>query len=233
MPAFALPREAAYVVITATTAMIWTILVWNIRLFVRTKIHGSLSWDDIHCTIATILGIFNSSITIVQTSYGLRRRVDHVAPSVAQQQQLLSWIAALLFILALCFAMLSVCFLIVRITKRTSQVWLAYAIAVVTSVWAVIALFLIAFMCHLPRPWVTTPLSRCGDIVSFGLFRLRCSTDTVLQYHTWMGIAIVNAVLDLANIIAAIVFLWSVRMPWRTKALVLALFAMRLLYDKD
>ena len=46
-----------------------------------------------------------------------------------------------------------------------------------------------------------------------------------------MGIAIVNSLLDVANIAIAVVFLWDVRMRWRPKALVLALFAARLLYD--
>lgn len=51
--------------------------------------------------------------------------------------------------------------------------------------------------------------------------------ESVWQYHAWMGV--VNAVLDFANIIAAVVLVWNLKMEWRIKALVLALFSMRLL----
>ena len=48
-----------------------------------------------------------------------------------------------------------------------------------------------------------------------------------------MGIAIVNSLLGLANIVTAVIVLWSLRMEWRTKALVLTLFATRLLYAES
>jgi hypothetical protein len=45
----------------------------------------------------------------------------------------------------------------------------------------------------------------------------------------WIGITVARCVLELANIVAAVVLLWSIRMPWRPKAVVLAAFAVRLL----
>ena len=166
MPAFNLPLGAAHIVITATTGLIWTLLVWHIRLFIRLKIHGPFSWDDIHCTIATVLGICNSGLTILQTSFGLGRHTENVSSLTAYRQHFLAWLAAMLYYLAICFSLLSVCFLIIRITKRTEQARIAYAVAAVTGVWAVVALFILAFQCELPHPWKTRPLSRCIDIVS-------------------------------------------------------------------
>ena len=165
MPAFSLPLGAAYVVITATTAIIWTILAWLIRLFIRLKIHGPFSWDDIHCTIATTYAVLQSCLTISSTSSGLGHHIDSLCPSTLNYQHLLGWVSAFMFLLALCFSMLSVCFLIARVTKRTEQVRIAYAIAALTVLWGVISIFVVAFQCDLPQPWQTVPRSRCFNIV--------------------------------------------------------------------
>lgn len=169
MPAFHIPLAAAYVIITAVTGIIWSSLVWLIRLFVRLKIRGPFGWDDTLCTIATILAIINSSIVIRQSHYGLGQHIGTLSPALIEKQQLLSWIAGLLYILALCFAMLSICCLIIRITTHTGQGWIAKTIAAVGIIWAVVAFFLIAFICKLPHPWITRPLDRCVDIVSLAV----------------------------------------------------------------
>lgn len=165
MPAFNLPLPAAYVVITATTAIIWTVLTWFIRLFIRLKIHGPFGWDDTHCTIATVSAIIQSWITIAQTRFGLGSHHANIPHSIEERQLILGWAAGFFYYAALCFSMLSVCFLLVRITKRTDQVRIAYGIAILTAVWGVSAVFVLAFQCTPPRPWDIQPRSRCINLV--------------------------------------------------------------------
>ena len=165
MPAFNLPLPAAYVVITAVTGSIWTILTWFIRLFIRLKIHGPFSWDDIHCTIATVLAIFQSCLTIAQTGLGLGSHTDTIAQSRIDRQYVLSWAGTVFFYMALCFSMLSVCFLIVRVTKRTDQVRIAYGIAILTGLWGFVSVLTLAFQCDLPNPWDIEPRNRCIHLV--------------------------------------------------------------------
>ena len=166
MPAFHLPLAAAYVVITATTATIWSILTWHIRLFIRLKIHGPFGWDDIHCTTATIFAILQSSLTVAQTSFGLGEHNNKVTPAGRERQEKLAWVGTFFYLLALGFSMLSVCLLIVRVTKRTQQVKIAYSIAILTLIWTVASCFVVGFQCRLPTPWVTRPLTRCINLVS-------------------------------------------------------------------
>jgi hypothetical protein len=166
MPAFHLPLAAACVVITATTATIWSLLTWLIRLFIRLKIHGPFGWDDIHCTTATVFAILQSSLTVAQTSFGLGRHNENVASELRERQEKLAWVGTFFYLLALGFSMLSVCFLIARVTKRTGQGKIAYAIAVLTAVYTVICCFVIGFQCRLPTPWVTRPHTRCIGLVS-------------------------------------------------------------------
>lgn len=86
--------------------------------------------------------------------------------SVIYKQQFLIWLANNIYLAALCASMLSVCFLISRITRVTRQVRIAYGIAVLNVLWAVASIATIAFQCKLPIPWRTRPHSRCIDVVS-------------------------------------------------------------------
>jgi hypothetical protein len=166
MQAFSLTLPAANVVITAATATIWSLLTWHIRLFIRLKIHCPFSWDDTFCTIATVFAVLQSSFTVAQTGVGLGHHVDSFAPHVRDRQHQLGWVATFFFLLALGFSMLSVCFLIERVTKRTNQARTAYGVAALTVVWMVVAMLVVGFQCRLPTPWITRPPSRCIDLVS-------------------------------------------------------------------
>jgi len=53
MPAYGLTDPAAYVVIITATAIIWSLLVLAIRVFLRLKVNGPCGWDDLACVMAT------------------------------------------------------------------------------------------------------------------------------------------------------------------------------------
>lgn len=166
MPFHGLTSAASQVIVTAAIGVAITLGVWLVRLFVRTTLRKPFGTDDIHCTIATFCGIVNSVLAIVETHHGLGQRESDIAPSVVRRQQQMAWIANMFFILALCFAILSVSYLLVRITKLTSLVRVTYAVPIATFVWAVVAFCLVTFQCKLPDPWVFEPQSRCIDLVS-------------------------------------------------------------------
>lgn len=166
MPSRGLPSAACHVVVTASAGIAITFGVWLVRLFVRTTLRKPFDTDDIHCTIATFCGILNSALAIGETDRGLGQRESEIAPWIVRRQQQMAWVANMSFILALCFAILSVSYLLVRITKLTSLVRVTYAVPIATSLWAVVAFCLITFQCKLPDPWDFEPQSRCIDIVS-------------------------------------------------------------------
>ena len=165
MPAFNLPEASAQVVICATTAIIWTIFVWHIRLFVRLRINKGIEWDDIYCTIATVLGIASSVLLLVQMKYGLGLHSDSLSAETKDRQLLLAWLSGMLFILAVCFSILSVCFLIARTTRHIGKATPAYVAAGLTALWGVMGTLTIGFRCDLPTPWRARPRTRCINIV--------------------------------------------------------------------
>lgn len=54
MPAFGLNVRAAFVVIAASTAILWTLLVLGIRILLRLKINGPFGRDDYACITGTV-----------------------------------------------------------------------------------------------------------------------------------------------------------------------------------
>jgi len=187
MPAFGLPSGAACIVITATVGTALTLLFYGIRLFIRLRINRPFGADDLHCTIATLFAILCTSLTISQTRFGLGQHIVTLTAEELNTQHLLAWLATLAFNMALAFSMLSMCFLIVRVTKMTSQATPAYVAAGLTTLWAVVALFFIAFQCKLPYPWQTRPRRRCLDL-----------------YMIWLCLTITRSILEFINVIIAV-----------------------------
>jgi hypothetical protein len=165
MPAFGLILDGAYVIIVCITGIIWTLQSIGIRLFIRFKIHGPLGWDDACCVVASVLAITHSCITVLGTCFGLGKRQAEISDATLNQQRILAYIANQFYIASLSFSMLSITFLIARVTRRTKQVRWAYAVATMTSLWAVTSMFYLAFDCKFPKPWNHHPRSRCHNVV--------------------------------------------------------------------
>ena len=212
MSAFGLPQGTAYIVITAVTGTIYTLLVWCIRLFIRLKINKPFAWDDIHCAIATAFTVLHACLTLSQTDYGLGHPTYLVSAHATSTRRVLGWIGVLCFLQASCFSMLSITFLILRVTKQTSHARPAHLLALATALWDLTATTIILFQCRLPQPWKTRPHSRCIDI-----------------YAAWVFITISRALLEAANVVLAARLVWKLRMPLAPKLAIVAMFATRLL----
>lgn len=212
MPAFKLTQGAAYLVITAITGTIYSILAYLIRIFIRFKLNPPFGKDDILCTLATLFTILNSALVLTQSAYGLGHHAYTISPSTANMQRILGWLAVLAFVQASTFSILSITFLLIRVTHLTSQARPAYLVAAATALWSLTATTIILFQCALPQPWKTRPHSRCIDI-----------------YTAWLCITAFRALLETANVLLAAVLLWKLKMPLRLKVTIVAMFALRLL----
>lgn len=62
MPSFDLEKVSAGIVIACTTASIWSLLIFLIRLFLRLKISGPIGWDDVTCATATVSTLPSSDV---------------------------------------------------------------------------------------------------------------------------------------------------------------------------
>lgn len=96
--------------------------------------------------------------------------------------------ADLLYIATLCFSKISVALLLRTISPVQLHKQMTLAVGAVTILWAVVAIFGLAFQCHLPYPWrfidnacfnqVSSTLLTCG---------LHLSTKSLMRSRLFFG----------------------------------------------
>ncbi|KAI7376679.1 hypothetical protein KC336_g19716 [Hortaea werneckii] len=214
MPAFDLSYPGAYIVVVTITAIIWSLLVLGIRLFLRLKVNGPLSWDDGCCIGATILACMHSVLTLLQLRYGLARPAGTQPQTTINWSSFLLWLSGYFYYMAQALSMLSVCFLLARIVRHRKMAWGCYGIAVATAAWAIAGMATTAFECELPRPWERHDAgAKCIDLVNFiwrtrGRFEVRCQSIMLMRhlFIQWAmnsSLVITRALLETANILMA------------------------------
>ncbi|KAI7080731.1 hypothetical protein KC327_g93 [Hortaea werneckii] len=228
MPAFDLSYPGAYIVVVTITAVIWSLLVLGMRLFLRLKVNGPLSWDDGCCIAATILACIHSVLTLLQLRYGLGRPAGTQPQTTINLSSFLLWLSGYFYYMAQALSMLSVCFLLARIVRHRKMAWGCYGIAVATMAWALAGMATTAFECGLPWPWEThDATANCIDLVR-----------TLMEGEKWAmnsSLVITRALLEMANILMAsayipsVIMLWSLNMHLAPKLQIIAAFSLRLL----
>ncbi|KAI7486153.1 hypothetical protein KC351_g3487 [Hortaea werneckii] len=200
MPAFDLSYPGAYIVVVTVTAVIWSLLVLGIRLFLRLKVNGPLSWDDGCCIAATILACIQSVLTLLQLRYGLGRSAGTQPQTTINWSSFLLWLSGYFYYMAQALSMLSVYFLLARIVRHRKMAWGCYGIAVATVAWALAGMATTAFECELPRPWEThDATANCIDLWAMN-----------------SSLIITRALLETANILMASGYISSGRVAqWR------------------
>lgn len=223
MPAFDLSYPGAYIVVVTVTAVIWSLLVLGIRIFLRLKVNGPLSWDDGCCIAATILACIHSVLTLLQLRYGLGRSAGTQPQTTINWSSFLLWLSGYFYYMAQALSMLSVCFLLARIVRHRKMAWGCYGIAVATVAWALAGMATTAFECGLPRPWEThDATANCIDLVRL-LWKVRSEvlespglTWRLVQWAMNSSLVITRALLETANIFMASGYVSSGRVAqWR------------------
>ncbi|KAI7239562.1 hypothetical protein KC343_g9034 [Hortaea werneckii] len=231
MPAFDLSYPGAYIVVVTVTAVIWSLLVLGIRLFLRLKVNGPLSWDDGCCIAATILACIHSVLTLLQLRSGLGRSGGTQPQTTINWSSFLLWLSGYFYYMAQALSMLSVCFLLARIVRHRKMARGCYGIAVATVAWALAGMATTAFECGLPRPWETHDASaNCIDLLGY---HKGVAGDGEYPHGKWLYLlrasgAMAGSAAD-DNLYQSVIMLWSLNMHLAPKLQTIAAFSMRLL----
>ncbi|KAI6849360.1 hypothetical protein KC327_g4439 [Hortaea werneckii] len=231
MPAFDLSYPGAYIVVVTVTAVIWSLLVLGIRLFLRLKVNGPLSWDDGCCIAATILACIQSVLTLLQLRYGLGRSAGTQPQTTINWSSFLLWLSGYFYYMAQALSMLSVCFLLARIVRHRKMAWGCYGIAVATVAWALAGMATTAFECELPRPWEThDATANCIDLLDY---HKGVAGDGEYSHGKWLHFlrasgAMAGSAAD-DHLYQSVIMLWSLNMHLAPKLQTIAAFSLRLL----
>ncbi|KAI5363087.1 hypothetical protein Slin15195_G104640 [Septoria linicola] len=181
------PSTAASIAIACIVGIVWTIFTFLIRVFLRAKVNGPFQPDDFACFVATIIGIIQSTLTLTSTHFGLGSHSSSLTDSSFNKVFVLLWLAEQFYILGTAAAMLSICFLICRITSTRKHHAVGYTISALIGAWCIICWNLQIFKCSLPRPWDITEPNKCLDKRAIRL-----------------GTTVCGALLEMANVVAAL-----------------------------
>lgn len=184
---FDLARGTQYIVIVALNAIVWTILVFLMRVFLRKKVNGPFGWDDGACAVATFFGIAFSALTLLNASYGLGEDMASVEDFQPNNFRLIMWTQTMLYMFATCFAQVSVALLICRIARVRTQLIISYGLATIGGICCIVSVLLVAFGCKFPRPW--------GD------FTTRCAIG---RWPVWLSHTIITGLIELFLVKTAI-----------------------------
>ncbi|KAI4150690.1 MAG: hypothetical protein LQ340_003944 [Diploschistes diacapsis] len=202
--------QRGFLTVMTATALSFVFTGFVIRAYSRVTI-GGFKPDDWILTAATILAIIQSAVVFssIQKGFGL---AVNLVPPTDYIPMLKSYFASdALYLLTLLFSKLGTAFIYLRLTPEKG-----HSIAAWTNILLCTACFLLSFLlttitCHPSEPWTDTTLSTCPSLFT------RWALSTALSLTT-----------ELSLFSLSIYLVWTLKMPLRSKAIVVSAFAARL-----
>lgn len=201
-------------VAVSTVLIFFALLTGALRVFVRAR-NRNLGWDDATLLVSLAVGIARWAIEVVQCveyENGKHRAwLDN--PGNYNTNNMLGWPAQILLFAGICFLKLSIMLLILRMKdskKLKIVLWATMTGLVITNGGVIIIL-----------------LAECSPM---GYWRedATCWDPKVRIYSIYFTIAY-SILTDLLCSLLPLVVVWKVRIPLRTKAMVVGLMSMGLL----
>ncbi|CAK4030437.1 MFS transporter [Lecanosticta acicola] len=106
MTLFNFDAGQAFIFISNLTGVVWSILVFFIRLFLRVKVNGPFGWDDAACTVATASGVFYAVFTFMAILHGLGRDDTHLSHGNLDQMYFWLYISGFAYLVTISATML-------------------------------------------------------------------------------------------------------------------------------
>ncbi|KAJ6446908.1 C2H2 type zinc finger containing protein [Purpureocillium lavendulum] len=206
--------HGAFIVVAAIVGVIWTALVYGIRLYIRLNINGPFGFDDAAASFATVIGILQSSVTLVAVRNGLGKSQDLLSADELDTALKFNYAAGLLYIVAICGSKCAMFLLIARLTRQSQHLSLviSHGATCFTAVWALASLFIMAFQCSLPDPWNTARHGGCSSL-----------------FTRWAVVETLSILIEVSISAMAIALVWNLIMAFKVKVAVVCAFSAQLL----
>ncbi|USP78385.1 hypothetical protein yc1106_05659 [Curvularia clavata] len=197
--------------IVAIVLPVTSALIATVRMTTRKRMLIKFEADDAMFGFALFFGMITSILSHICVRAGLGRHQMTLSKEKLGIYFKYFWTTQILGVIALAFAKLSLVLLFKRIApthiKPLTFRWLLFMV----TAYVVACLFMIAFQCQMPQPWILRP-----DI---------CSTHGAVYYAT----TVLDIVTDAALALWVFPIIWLLNMNSHTKWVVLSVFGSRLL----
>lgn len=197
----------------STVFIFFAIVTGCLRLFVRAR-NRNLGWDDATLVLSIAVGTARWAIEVVQdVNHDNGKHREYVSQEDYNENNRLGWYAQIFLFAAICLLKLSIMLLILRMKDSRPLKWIlgvAMAGLVITNGGVIVIL-----------------LAECRPM---GYYQTdaTCWTPAVRIYSIYFTIAY-SIVTDFLCSFLPLVVVWKVRIPLRTKVMVVGLMSMGLL----
>lgn len=202
-------NHGALVGMVVAIGMVWTILVFSIRIFIRLSIVPPFGQDDATASLGLIVAVGQATATLVSVHYGLGQRESHLINSQLDGFLQSSYAAAILYIIAIAASKCSTSLLIARLTRTKHHLIASHSITAFIALWALASVLVIAI-----PPWDSEK---------------RLKSYQPDRYTRWAVIEGFSMAIEGIIFALSIYLVWSLYMPLKTKAVVVGAFFCRIL----
>ncbi|MCJ1396697.1 hypothetical protein MMC18_009589 [Xylographa bjoerkii] len=202
--------QSGLVIMAAAVGMSFVFVASLIRWYIRREVSDSFARDDAVIVIATTFSVLQTIAVFVSVAHGFGKSMEMIGLSDLASIQKAQYAADILYIITLWLTKSSAALLFMRLTPIGHQVFAAKAVLAVSTVWAVVSIFMIAMRCQLSTPW-TDYDGQCTNL-----------------FLRWQIISAIDIITEIALFAVAIYIVQGLQMPLLRKATVVLAFSFRL-----
>ncbi|KAI0118584.1 hypothetical protein F4776DRAFT_666015 [Hypoxylon sp. NC0597] len=201
-------------VIQIITWFLFVVAIFSVCVRLGTKYitTRTLRRDDLFIIVAQVFLLGQCIAVSNATSQGLGKAWDTLPDSSISRILKVEYAATPLFILTLALIKWSLSVFIQTLTPDNLHNRLNFGLRLTVVVWALTSILISLFQCQLPTPWQYVDNERCID-----------------RRAWWTYVATLNAGTECFTVCLYLMILYTIRVSWMRKTLVLLAFSARLL----
>ncbi|MCJ1436551.1 hypothetical protein MMC27_005930 [Xylographa pallens] len=203
--------QSGLVILAAAVGMSFVFVASLIRWYVRREVSNSFARDDAVIMIATIFSVLQTITVFLSITHGFGKSIDVIGPNDLASIQKAQYADDILYIITLWLTKSSAALLFTRLTPSRNHVFAAKAVLAISTVWAVVSIFMIALRCQLSTPWMDYD-GQCSNL-----------------FLRWQIISAVDITTEIALFAVAVYIVQGLQMPLLRKGTVVLAFTFRLL----
>ncbi|MCJ1401744.1 hypothetical protein MMC11_004961 [Xylographa trunciseda] len=221
--------QSGLVITAAAVGMGFVFVASFIRWYVRREVSNSFASDDTLIVVATIFSVLQTITVFVSVAHGFGKSKENIGPGDLASIQKAQYADDILYIITLWLTKSSAALFFMRLTPNRHHLLTAKSVLVVSTVWAVVSVFMIALRCQLTTPWMDYD-RQCTNLVGRSKTLVTLSSRlTYTQFLRWQIIGAIDIITEIALFSVAIYMVQGLQMPLLRKASVVLAFSFRLL----
>ncbi|CAK1363244.1 unnamed protein product [Cercospora beticola] len=188
----------------------WVVLCFVVRCYMRATVSGPFGMDDIVCSVATMFGMLQTTVSSVSISYGMGKALELLTESEIVKSEKAIYAAQLLYLITNMLTKCTVALLLARIVFIKSRVYACYGVLILSCVWGISAFLAQAIRCSQHPPWQIV-----GD---------QCPNN----YRSWQIITAFNIIIEILLFAMPVWLVYNLQTELSKKVTVISVFSLRL-----